>query len=544
MDLRSGASRSANGQKQGEPGAVDVVLPKEIQEQVEAITKSSRIADGIKKVITAITRELQSLRLENIELRQELDCVRKLVPHFLGIECNPMCVYRLGRPQIGKDRYSSRRIKDFKQIGCLRRGEVVAFSPVDKANLLADHFESVFQEDDGNVPEWFSPSVEPMKQVPWFIASELYELIMKWPGSCSVTPDFVPFFVVQKIAAVICGPLAYIYNQSLCFGEVPVRWKHSFVTPLLKKEPSWNPENYRPVSITSLFCRLFEKVLKKHVSRHLSSNHIVSRHQHGFTPGLSVETNMIECLDDWTEALDDKLSCDVIYFDFAKAFDRVSHRKLIVKLKTLKFHPIITNWISEYLSDRTFQVKIGQSFSEVRQVIIGVPQGGVLSVETNMIECLDDWTEALDDKLSCDVIYFDFAKAFDRVSHRKLIVKLKTLKFHPIITNWISEYLSDRTFQVKIGQSFSEVRRVISGVPQGGVLSPVLFNVFTAELPDMLREVGVTPKVYADDIKIYKAISVEADSQELQRAIDLTAYKGSSRFMIEASYENLKWPEW
>uniref|UniRef100_A0A7I4XVS2 Reverse transcriptase domain-containing protein n=1 Tax=Haemonchus contortus TaxID=6289 RepID=A0A7I4XVS2_HAECO len=484
MDLRSGASRSANGQKQGEPGAVDVVLPKEIQEQVEAITKSSRIADGIKKVITAITRELQSLRLENIELRQELDCVRKLVPresspvtsvntvsqdrgrtasgsvpasteaglpcqeverlrsvvisgvpeeknqNFLGIECNPMCVYRLGRPQIGKDRYSSRRIKDFKQIGCLRRGEVVAFSPVDKANLLADHFESVFQEDDGNVPEWFSPSVEPMKQVPWFIASELYELIMKWPGSCSVTPDFVPFFVVQKIAAVICGPLAYIYNQSLCFGEVPVRWKHSFVTPLLKKEPSWNPENYRPVSITSLFCRLFEKVLKKHVSRHLSSNHIVSRHQHGFTPGLSVETNMIECL--------------------------------------------------------------------------------------------DDWTEALDDKLSCDVIYFDFAKAFDRVSHRKLIVKLKTLKFHPIITNWISEYLSDRTFQVKIGQSFSEVRRVISGVPQGGVLSPVLFNVFTAELPDMLREVGVTPKVYADDIKIYKAISVEADSQELQRAIDLT----------------------
>ncbi|XGW32189.1 hypothetical protein V3C99_010399 [Haemonchus contortus] len=300
MDLRSGASRSANGQKQGEPGAVDVVLPKELQEQVEAITKSSRIADGIKKVITAITRELQSLRLENIELRQELDCVRKLVPR----ESSPVTSVdtvsqdrgrtasgsvpastEAGLPyqEVERLRYLSRRIKDFKQIGCLRRGEVVAFSPVDKANLLADHFESVFQEDDGNVPDWFSPSVEPMKEVPWFIASELYELIMKWPGSSSVTPDFVPFFVVQRIAAVICGPLAYIYNQSLCFGEVPMRWKHSFVTPLLKKEPSWNPENYRPVSITSLFCRLFEKVLKKHVSSHLSSNHIVSRHQHGFS---------------------------------------------------------------------------------------------------------------------------------------------------------------------------------------------------------------------------------------------------------------------
>ncbi|XGW34434.1 hypothetical protein V3C99_018374 [Haemonchus contortus] len=175
MDLRSGASRNANVQKQGEPGSVDMVLPKELQEQVEAITKSSRIADGIKRVITAITRELQSLRLENIGLRQELDSVRKLVPResppvtsvdttsgdrgltasgsvpasteaglpyhemerlrsvvisgvpevksqstrerlsydyasvcnildFLGIECNPMCVYRLGRPLIGKDR--------------------------------------------------------------------------------------------------------------------------------------------------------------------------------------------------------------------------------------------------------------------------------------------------------------------------------------------------------------------------------------------------------------------------------------------------------
>uniref|UniRef100_A0A7I4YUT9 Uncharacterized protein n=1 Tax=Haemonchus contortus TaxID=6289 RepID=A0A7I4YUT9_HAECO len=82
MDLRSGASSSANGQKQGEPGAVDVVRPfsKELQEQLEAITKSGRISDGIKKVITAMTRELQSLCLENSELRQELDCVRKSVP--------------------------------------------------------------------------------------------------------------------------------------------------------------------------------------------------------------------------------------------------------------------------------------------------------------------------------------------------------------------------------------------------------------------------------------------------------------------------------
>ncbi|KAK6011670.1 hypothetical protein OSTOST_23237 [Ostertagia ostertagi] len=80
MDLRSGAASSSDGQKQGDPEVVDAVLPKELEEQVEAIARSSRIADGIKKVIAAITRELKSLRLENMELRQELDCVRKSVP--------------------------------------------------------------------------------------------------------------------------------------------------------------------------------------------------------------------------------------------------------------------------------------------------------------------------------------------------------------------------------------------------------------------------------------------------------------------------------
>ncbi|PIO57665.1 hypothetical protein TELCIR_20915, partial [Teladorsagia circumcincta] len=80
MDLRSGAARTVNGQKDGGLEVAGVALSEELQVQVEAITKSNRIADGIKKVIAAITRELQSLRAENRELRQELDCIRKSVP--------------------------------------------------------------------------------------------------------------------------------------------------------------------------------------------------------------------------------------------------------------------------------------------------------------------------------------------------------------------------------------------------------------------------------------------------------------------------------
>ncbi|KAK6043064.1 hypothetical protein COOONC_19430, partial [Cooperia oncophora] len=75
-------------------------------------------------------------------------------------------------------RYLSKRIQDIQRIGCLRKGNIIATSPMDKANLLAEHFESVFQEDDGRLPDFVFPNVEPMQDFPWFSASALYELIM------------------------------------------------------------------------------------------------------------------------------------------------------------------------------------------------------------------------------------------------------------------------------------------------------------------------------------------------------------------------------
>ncbi|VDO45863.1 unnamed protein product, partial [Haemonchus placei] len=134
-----------------------------------------------------------------------------------------------------------------------------ACSPADKATVFADHFSKSFTSDDFSVPEFPSSVIYTMNEVPWFYGDQLYERIMRWPRSTSVTPDFIPLVFIQNIADVIVEPLAYIFNQSLMSGEVSQRWKHSFITPVLKKEPSSDPANYRPVSITSLFCRLFEK---------------------------------------------------------------------------------------------------------------------------------------------------------------------------------------------------------------------------------------------------------------------------------------------
>lgn len=162
------------------------------------------------------------------------------------------------------------KIRENKSVSFLTTGGVVANSAAGKANMLADQFEKIFQRDDSAIPVFSGRTpAQNMKDFPWFAADHLYALINKWPSSFSVTPDLIPLHFVKKISSVICGPLAYLFNQSLMHGEVPQRWKHCFITPILKKEPAVNPENYRPVSITSVFCRVFEKVLKDHMMSHI-----------------------------------------------------------------------------------------------------------------------------------------------------------------------------------------------------------------------------------------------------------------------------------
>ena len=74
---------------------------------------------------------------------------------------------------------------------------------------------------------------------------------------------------------------------------------------------------------------------------------------------------------------------------------------------------------------------------------------------------------------------------------------------HPDIVKWLGQFLKDRTFQVRVGNALSSNRSITSGVPQGGVLSPILFNIYTCELPKLIRGFGIGCKMFADDLKIY-----------------------------------------
>jgi hypothetical protein len=134
--------------------------------------------------------------------------------------------------------------------------------------------------------------------------------------------------------------------------------------PFLKKGVTSSPSNYRPISLTCVCCRIMERIINVDIIDYLHINKIISTAQHGFLHKHSTCTNLFESISDWSAALNNKHSVDVVYIDFQKAFDTVSHPKLITKLESYGFSGHLLSWIKAFLSNRTQAVTILECVSE------------------------------------------------------------------------------------------------------------------------------------------------------------------------------------
>ena len=136
--------------------------------------------------------------------------------------------------------------------------------------------------------------------------------------------------------------------------------------------------NYRGISLTSVFCKFTERIIGDHIMKYLQRFNLISPQQHGFMPQLSTVTNLLEYIDIISGALYTGFSVDVIYLDFAKAFDRVPHKRLVLKLASIGIAGSLLKRCESFLSNRQQRVVMGDNISEWKDILSGVQQGSVL----------------------------------------------------------------------------------------------------------------------------------------------------------------------
>ena len=221
--------------------------------------------------------------------------------------------------------------------------------------------------------------------------------------------DGIPPKLLMETVEQISIPLARVFNLSLKEGVVPFEWKEANIIPLFKKGSRNKSENYRPVSLTSVICKLLERLIKDHMVDFLVKHKLLNSSQHGFLKARSCLTNMLCFLEEITKWIDVGSPVDIIYLDFQKAFDKVPHQRLLLKLKA---GDSITDWIEQWLTDRTQRVVVDGEVSNWKSVLSGVPQGSVLGPIVFLIYIND-----LDDSITSNVLKFaDDTKLFRKVN--------------------------------------------------------------------------------------------------------------------------------
>ena len=254
------------------------------------------------------------------------------------------------------------------------------------AELLSKQYKSVFSKPkveykienpdvfffDENV---IRPNITDIQMTP----DDFIKAIDEMPMHCAPGPDTWNSVFIKKCKNSLALPFCILWRKSLDTGFIPDSQLLTDIAPLHKGGGKALPKNYRPIALTSHVIKIFERVLRCKLMEYIETNNLYNPNQHGFRPGRSCLSQLLDHFDKALKAMEDKKNLDVVYTDFAKAFDKCDHGIIAHKLKEIGITGKVGRWIYYFLSHRFQRVVVNGHKSNPAKVVSSVPQGTVLA---------------------------------------------------------------------------------------------------------------------------------------------------------------------
>ena len=340
--------------------------------------------------------------------------------------------------------------------------------------ILNTFFASVFTvEDLRDIPS--VPAVELHNNVVLsnisITESDVLKCIDKLKVNKSPGPDTISPRVLKEAKCELVKPLTLLFNTSMQSGSMPDDWKLANVTPIFKKGSKALPSNYRPISLTSVVCKMLETLIRDKLVSHLEENYLLKNTQHGFRNKRSCLTNLLDFSYDILNQYDESKAVDIIYLDFQKAFDKVPHKRLMVKLESHGIQGDVLRWIENWLNNRKQRVVINGKASEWTSVTSGVPQGSVLGPVLFLIYIND-----IDEGITSIISKFadDTKIANSVVSNEQVIEMQNNLnKLSEWGQMWQMNYNADKCKVLHIGYRNAKANYTLNGTQLKSVDSEV-----------------------------------------------------------------------
>ena len=258
-------------------------------------------------------------------------------------------------------------------------------NPLDVANTFNNFFANVGPTTERSIPK--VPNISPESylkrrlQYNFIVAhisnEEVLEIINNLENK-STGPSSIPIKLLKIIPDLIIIPLCKIINISFCTGVFPDALKVARVAPVHKGGSTLDVNNFRPISLLSIFDKIIEKLMHKRLYSYLEEHNVIFNNQFGFRKGNSTIHSLIQITEEIKSSIENgKHGCG-IFIDLRKAFDTVNHQILLSKLEHYGVRCNALNWFRSYLYDRKQYVCINGSSSALKTINCGVPQGSVL----------------------------------------------------------------------------------------------------------------------------------------------------------------------